>query len=243
MRSVHSPPPPAATGEKPPGHRLGPSPPLSERHGPCAAPQRASRRAPRRPAAGRSTQRRGRGACGQRSPPPAGRQWGSPAEPPAAAAERARPRQPEAARPCPPLPARRRPPGERPQPPPAAPATPLSSPPSSGDSGTGEGPPVYATATGAAHRLRRAGQGWAGLGRAGGGAGEREPRWGLRWELRGDAAGRALCPRRRGRWALAVTLGARSCCRRCSCARAEGTAWFPSRGRAVQGLAKPPPDL
>lgn len=45
MRSVHSPPPPAAAGEKPPGQRLDASPPLTGRSGPPAAPQRASRRA------------------------------------------------------------------------------------------------------------------------------------------------------------------------------------------------------
>lgn len=214
MRSVHSPPPPAAAGEKPPGHRLGPSPPLTERRASRAAPQRASRRAPRRPAAGRSTQRRGWGACGQRCPPPAGRQWGSPAEAPAAAAVRVRPRQPEAARPCPAAPA--------PPPPGAAPplessrrslrpngtAALLSSPPSSGDSGTGgrgrpfmprpQEPPTASAGPG------RAGLGWAGPGEVPprrpvlrGSGGERDPLWGgSAGNFEGSRRGGPVCPRR-----------------------------------------------
>lgn len=229
MRSVHSPPPPAAAGEKPPGHGLGPSPPVSERHGPCAAPQRASRRAPRRRRRPQHTKAR-LGGVRAAQPSARGQTMGKPggasrrcrraSEAAAAGGGSPVPRssRPAAARSSPSA-------GEQPQPPPGSQGSAALLPAvQRGQQHRREGPPVYATATGAAHRLRRAGQGWAGPGeapphrpvrRGSAGRGGSRSRWRVCWELRGDAAGRVAVPPEapagRARSAPAVTLGALSC--------------------------------
>lgn len=170
-------------------------PRLTERRGPRAAPQRASRRAPRRPApAGAHKGEGGRRAGSAALRPRADNGGARRSLPPPPPCERGRGSRRRRAR-APQLPAPRRQAslsaGEQPQPPPRSQGSAALLPAvQRGQRRRREGPPVYATATGAAHRLRRAGQGWAGPGEAPprrpvrrGSAGRGSRSGGLRWEL------------------------------------------------------------